>query len=648
MTLLGIALQPTVLIAAAVILAALLLVRPAIPVRIALTLFVRLFYRMRVIGAENVPAEGPALLVCNHVSYIDWLLLVVAQRRVIRFVVFAGWTKTPVIRHLLRWGKVIPIDASSGPRAIVKSLQAAGEALKRGDLVCIFAEGRFTRTGFLLPFRRGFEEIAKRGGAPIIPVCLDELWGSIFSFYGDRCLWKLPRQLPYSVTIAFGKPMPGESTAEQVRLAVQQLAADAAIARSDELLPVHRQFVRSAVRKRFRRAITGYKEEKAINEMAVSNEGTEIPLTYLQLLSRCIDLAWQLKGKLTTESVVGIWLPLSIDAVIANAAISMCGRATVNLGDDWEPKTMQWALQNCNIQHILTTQEYRASCPFPADGKVTFIEIEPLQRRPFWRSFLATMSALLPGFAIDRFILKLNRHRIDDLATILVTERHGAKANGIALTHRNVAAAVSSLAKTYDLSRRDSIRGTLPFDNCVAYTLTIWAPLALAISADYFPVTTLHGQPFDIRAGQSSRRATVLRFTGRSQGIVPTYTPLFEHMQAQIAYKGETFGAYFCQELASIVATNVPDKTLEGFTQIGNKPGTVGQPLAGMAARVVNPETFEVLPAGQGGLLQFRSASLMAGYVNDEEATKKAILDGWFSTGDFARIDEQGFITIVT
>src|SRR5204862_655877 len=198
--------------------------RPYLVVRSLASAFVRVFYRLHVYGRENIPERGPALLVCNHVSYIDFLLLCVAQPRYIRFVFFAGWTKVLFIRHLLRWGRAIPIDATSGPKAILKSLRTAGEALKENDLVCIFAEGRFTRTGFLLPFHRGFEQIVKNNQAPIIPVCLDELWGSIFSFYGDRTLWKLPRRIPYPTSIAFGKPMPATSTAAEVRQAVQQLA----------------------------------------------------------------------------------------------------------------------------------------------------------------------------------------------------------------------------------------------------------------------------------------------------------------------------------------------------------------------------------------------------------------------------------------
>src|SRR6185436_18856276 len=120
------------------------------------------------------------------------------------------------------------------------------------DLVCIFAEGRFTRTGFLLPFHRGFEQIVKDNQAPIIPVCLDELWGSIFSFYGDRTLWKLPRRIPYPTSVAFGKPMPATSSAAEVRQAVQQLAADCAVARSNRCRGLPREFIRTAARHPFR------------------------------------------------------------------------------------------------------------------------------------------------------------------------------------------------------------------------------------------------------------------------------------------------------------------------------------------------------------------------------------------------------------
>jgi acyl-[acyl-carrier-protein]-phospholipid O-acyltransferase/long-chain-fatty-acid--[acyl-carrier-protein] ligase len=170
-------------------------------------------YRIRVGGLVSIPKTGPCLLVCNHVSYIDWLFLLAIQKRLIRFVILQGWTKRWGMRQLLRLARTIPIDDEAGPRAILKSLHAASDALKAGELVCIFAEGALTRSGAMLPFHRGMELILKRCPAPIVPVCLDQVWGSIFSYYKGRALWKWPQEIPYPVRVCFGKPMPPTSSA---------------------------------------------------------------------------------------------------------------------------------------------------------------------------------------------------------------------------------------------------------------------------------------------------------------------------------------------------------------------------------------------------------------------------------------------------
>src|SRR5262249_6610971 len=177
-------------------------------------------YRIRVFGAQNVPASGPALLVCNHVTFIDWLLILASQKRFVRFLVFAGYTRHWLFAPILRWVGAIPVDSSAGPRAIVQALRAASEALKRGELVCIFAEGGLTRTGFMLPFHRGFEQILKHAPAPVIPVCLDQLWGSIFSWYGGKAIWKWPQEVPYTVPLAYGPPLPPTAKAAEVRLTI--------------------------------------------------------------------------------------------------------------------------------------------------------------------------------------------------------------------------------------------------------------------------------------------------------------------------------------------------------------------------------------------------------------------------------------------
>src|SRR5258706_5524294 len=110
---------------------------------------------------------------------------------------------------------------------MVEALREASDAVKNGEAVCIFAEGQITRIGQMLPFRRGLERIMKEVDAPIVPVCLDGVWGSVFSFEKHRFYWKLPRRIPYPVTVVYGAPLPAQSTAIEVRQAVQQLQSQA-------------------------------------------------------------------------------------------------------------------------------------------------------------------------------------------------------------------------------------------------------------------------------------------------------------------------------------------------------------------------------------------------------------------------------------
>jgi acyl-[acyl-carrier-protein]-phospholipid O-acyltransferase/long-chain-fatty-acid--[acyl-carrier-protein] ligase len=300
------------------------------------------------------------------------------------------------------------------------------------------------------------------------------------------------------------------------------------------------------------------------------------------------------------------------------------------------------------------SSKFRSAKPFPLLGEtnVELIDLESLHRGvPRWHAGLAMLSAiLLPAFVIDRFVLGLSRHRLDDPATVLFSVKNHGNLRGALFSHRNLAAAVASLVWSYDLSSRDQISGgRFEFDHCVGNTLTLWTPLSLGMNILYSYLSKQPEAAHRLRNLAFDHRCGIMRSEdGYRQLLAPTF-PFSQLNDLHPQERGNRIGleAYYCTELATIAATNVPDKTLEGFTQIGNKPGTVGQPLAGMAARVVNPETFEPLPAGQEGVLQFRSASLMKGYLDDDDATRRAIREGWFTTGDLARIDEQGFITIV-
>ena len=167
---------------------------PTALIRLLVWILIHSVYRMRIQGRENIPAKGGALLVANHLSLVDALLLGGSTERPLRFLIFKGLYDRPIIGLIARAVRAIPISSEQRPREMIRSLRTASEAIRHGEIVCIFAEGQMTRIGQLLPFRRGFERIMKNVDAPIIPVHLDGVWGSIFSFERGRFLWKVPRR----------------------------------------------------------------------------------------------------------------------------------------------------------------------------------------------------------------------------------------------------------------------------------------------------------------------------------------------------------------------------------------------------------------------------------------------------------------------
>jgi 1-acyl-sn-glycerol-3-phosphate acyltransferase len=148
-------------------------------------------YRLRKTGLDNIPETGPAILTCNHVSFVDALVIAAACPRPIRFVMDHNIFKIPLLSFVFKTGKAIPIASAKENIAMRDSaFEAAAQALKDGDLVGIFPEGRITDTGEMYPFRPGVMEILKRQPAPVVPLALCGLWGSFFSRKGGAAMTK--------------------------------------------------------------------------------------------------------------------------------------------------------------------------------------------------------------------------------------------------------------------------------------------------------------------------------------------------------------------------------------------------------------------------------------------------------------------------
>src|SRR5213075_118135 len=167
---------------------------------------VRCFYRVTALGINNLP-EGGFLLLPNHISWVDAIVLQLTCPRPIRYIIDEEFYRKPLLHPFLRLVQCIPIDTRHSHSAI----RAATEKIAEGEIVCLFPEGQLERAGTLLRLRRGYELIARHANAAVVPVWLDQLWGSIFSFQGGRFFTKLPKKIPYRITVAFGEPLSAEA-----------------------------------------------------------------------------------------------------------------------------------------------------------------------------------------------------------------------------------------------------------------------------------------------------------------------------------------------------------------------------------------------------------------------------------------------------
>jgi acyl-[acyl-carrier-protein]-phospholipid O-acyltransferase/long-chain-fatty-acid--[acyl-carrier-protein] ligase len=633
-----------VLLFGAVTLAANVYVLSILPdflIRFSLWLLTHTIYRIRIEGQEHVPFRGPALLVCNHVSHIDGFLVGACVQRFIRFMVYRPYYEIRGIHWLMKKMNAIPVAA--GRKDVAAALERARTELQRGHVVCIFAEGAISRTGNLLPFKRGFERIVEGLDVPVIPVHLDRVWGSIFSFQQGRFFWKWPARIPYPVTVTFGRPMPSSARAHEVRQAMLELGADSVGLRINPTDLLHRRFLRTARRRFFSFAMA-------------DSSGRE--LTYGKALAGTLALAGKIERRCPDEEMVGIMLPSSVGGALANVATLFAGKVPVNLNFTAGPEAMASAIEQCGIRTVLTSRVFLAKARLETPPGACFLEdvVKQIPRtRALWMWIVALV---LPSHVLEGLFLT-NARTADDLATVIFSSGSTGVPKGVMLSHRNILANVEGMGQVYWVTREDRILGVLPFFHSFGFTGCLWFPLVNGFGAVY------HANPMD--AG------TIGGLVEKYQATIILSTPTFymayarkctpgqfaslrlalagaEKLREPVAhafkakYGLDLMEGYGCTEMAPAVSVNVPDCAPEG--QTGTRFGTVGHPLPGVATKIVDVETGAPLPPGAEGLLLVRGANCMLGYLNQPDRTREVMRDGWYVTGDIAVIDEDGFIRI--
>jgi acyl-[acyl-carrier-protein]-phospholipid O-acyltransferase/long-chain-fatty-acid--[acyl-carrier-protein] ligase len=272
---------------------------------------------------------------------------------------------------------------------------------------------------------------------------------------------------------------------------------------------------------------------------------------------------------------------------------------------------------------------------------------------------MAAIAFVLPAWALSK--LYADEGTSDSLATIVFSSGSTGVPKGVMLTHANILANIDAIAQVFQLRDDDVMVGVLPFFHSFGYTVTLWLPMVAGFGAAFHP------NPMDGKTiGELAERwkGTILVSTPTFYGsyIRKCEREQFAHVRYALvgaeklrepiaaAFK-EKFGVtllegYGCTEMSPVVAVNAPDVDDDGMRQRGSLAGSVGHPLPGVVAKVVDPATGEGPLIGTEGLLLLDGPNRMAGYLGEPELTRESLRDGWYVTGDIACIDEAGFIKI--
>lgn len=610
-------------------------------------ILVHIFYRLHVINREAIPRTGGALIVANHLSLLDILFLAVAVRRRVRFVTGRQVYEIRWLKPICKAAGAFPISPKDPPKVIARTLAEISGFIRQGGLVCMFPEGGPSRTGNTLRFGRGMEKIMAGLGEPIIPVYLDRTWGSIWSFNGQEYVLNRPRQFPQPVTVMFGPQLASSTTAFDVRQKVLELGSQAFRYRLEERKTLPEIFFDLARKHPFDPCIA---------------DTTGRRLRRFETFAAAWALSRKLRPLAGRDEFVGIFLPTSVGGSVANLASGILGKTVVNFNYTASREALNSAVSQCGIRFCLTSRVFLEKLQSEPPCPPVFLEDLAGSIRPFDKIMAIAIFFFLPSIIARRVVFGSWRPRNNDnLITVVFTSGSTGRPKGVMLSHANIMSNLEGLYQAFDIRRSDILMGVLPFFHSFGYTANLWLPLISRSSAVYHP------NPLDAKVvGETVRKhgATLMMAT-------PTFLNAYtkrceaddfktvrftvigaEKLKPAIAEAFEAkFGfapleGYGCTELSPIVSLNFPDHRSPAGVQKAQKPGTIGNPLPGVAVRVVDPETYELCPPHVEGLLLVKGQNVMKGYWKDPELTRQAFHEGWYKTGDIAFLDDDGFVTI--
>ncbi len=605
--------------------------------------------RVRTYGEENIPEEGPVLLVANHVSFVDALLISRCTSRPVHFMMHETFYRYPWLYPFVKWAGFIEVPAAK-PKQLHQLFLKTHELLRQGEIVCVFPEGGITRNGIMMNFRKGISSmIPPELEVPVIPVRLGMLWGFIFTYYYGKIKLRMPLQLRHPASITIGKPMSKDLSGYEIRLVLSEMAAETERIPDGHERPLHSQFAWQATRHPFRKLI------KEFNG-AEQKEFRNLPLfVKAMLLSREIR-----KLAPAEDKYVGVMMPNCAAAAVSVLAVMMADKVPALLNFTASRESNRIAIEQAGLHCILTSKMFLAKLKMEPFPQMVFLEgfAPKITKAKKIQAFLAAL--LIPRVILMKLLSPVSHRDVYRTGVVIFSSGSTGIPKGIMLSHHNINSDLFSFIRIMNWRNSDKVVGNLPIFHSFGLTVCLWLPIVYSAEVVYIP------NPLDAQTVGQAIRNNKLTALMATPGFLQAYMRRCdpedfaslrlvisgaEKLRNDIADKFQEMTGlavaegYGCSELSPVVSINVASSVLDLGTSVG-KRGSIGTPMPGICAKIVDPDTFELRPPDIDGLLVVKGPTVMQGYLNDPAKTAEVIRDGWYLTGDIAHMNDRGYITI--
>ena len=595
----------------------------------------RILFRVKVEGDLKVFEYPRILIVANHESFLDGLLLGLFLPVQPVFIVHSWVAAHPLLRQLLRLAEYLAVDPMQ-PMAVKKILKL----VESGRPVVIFPEGRITLTGSLMKVYDGPAFIAAKTGAAVISVCLDGPARSYFS----RLTGDYPRRMfpaiRISVQPAVHIPMPDlpsaklrrKQSGEALRVIMQDMLFDSR--------------PRQTLWQAYLEMMTIYGSKRLVIE-----DMRQMPMSYLTLWKMSLAIARVLQRDTLEGARIGVLLPNLAATVGAIFGLSALNRVAAMINYTAGRDGMSNACVAAEVKVILTSRAFleKAGLTEVVESLtgIKLVYLEDVRGQLSWRDKLWLMA----GMYFPRMLLSASDP--ESAAVVLFTSGSEGKPKGVVLSHRALLSNVAQVRAVIDMQPTDKVFNALPMFHSFGLTGGTLMPILTGMSVYLYP-SPLHYRIIPELVYDKS--CTILFGTGTFLGNYAKYAHPYDFYRLRYVVAGaekvsdsvrelwfEKFGirileGYGATETAPVLAVNTP---------MAYKKGSVGQLLPGIESRVV-----PVPGIVSGGMLHVRGPNLMSGYLRTEhpgilERPKSVVGEGWYETGDIVEQDNQGFVHIV-